>query len=125
MDISITVQVPLHVVAGVLCSGFKIATEWLRIDWDHSIAPKQMDPQVAEYDAHCSWPLGDGGVLAILDTEEENTPHTLGIGSIRAGLQVMAQEYPKHFADIMTGVFDSETGDVLLQCSIFGAVIYG
>ncbi len=41
------------------------------------------------------------------------------------GLRVMAQDYPTHFEAFMTENDDAITGDVFLQCVVFGEVIYG
>jgi hypothetical protein len=41
------------------------------------------------------------------------------------GLQVMAEKYPVHFNNFDSDNFDAETGDVFLQCSLFGEIVYG
>lgn len=45
--------------------------------------------------------------------------------NIQAGLDLMAKEYPTPLADLMTGDYDAETADILLQLSCFGEVRYG
>jgi hypothetical protein len=45
--------------------------------------------------------------------------------NIESGLQVMADKYPKHFADFMSEEDDCVTADVFLQCCLFGDIIYG
>jgi hypothetical protein len=44
----------------------------------------------------------------------------LDIKVIKAGLKIMAKKYPRYFADIVNGDADEETGDVFLQCCLFG-----
>jgi hypothetical protein len=44
---------------------------------------------------------------------------------VRAGLQVLATKYPHHFADIVVDNSDCTTGDVLVQCALFGEIVYG
>lgn len=57
--------------------------------------------------------------------DEENKEHQFNLQKIKRGLTVMAKKEPKHFADIISGDTDQTTADVLLQCSLFGEVIYG
>lgn len=45
--------------------------------------------------------------------------------SIQKGLEIMADKYFLHFANVLNGNDDAETGDVFLQCCLFGEVIYG
>lgn len=40
-------------------------------------------------------------------------------------LRIMAEKYPKHFGDLIAENEDAGTGDVFLQCCVFGEVIYG
>ncbi len=42
-----------------------------------------------------------------------------------AGVQVMAEKYPKHFNDWMNQNDDAITGDIFLQCCLFGEEIFG
>ena len=42
-----------------------------------------------------------------------------------AGLQVMANKYPRHFADFLAENDDAGTADVYLQCCLFGEIVYG
>jgi len=49
----------------------------------------------------------------------------LDLDACKRGLQVMAEEYPRHFADFMSENEDAETADVWLQCCLFGEVVYG
>lgn len=41
-----------------------------------------------------------------------------------AGLVVMATKYPQHFADLIADKGDMHTGDLLIQCAIFGEEKY-
>jgi len=59
----------------------------------------------------------------ITDLEEVKN-YTLNILKIKKGLTVMAKKESKHFADFISGNYDQTTGDVFLQCCLFGEVIY-
>jgi len=50
---------------------------------------------------------------------------TLTREKLEKGLHVMAEKYPKHFADFHAENDDAETGDVFLQCCLFGELVYG
>ena len=41
------------------------------------------------------------------------------------GLQIMAQQYPRHFADFMQENDDADTADVFMQCVVLCEVVYG
>ena len=67
----------------------------------------------------------NGKPLKLEDFEDETARYELSLAKIKKGLTLMAKKYPKHFADIISGDTDAETSDILLQCSLFGEVIYG
>lgn len=41
------------------------------------------------------------------------------------GLGVMAQKYPRHYGNWLAGQDDAETGDVFIQCALFGEIVFG
>lgn len=76
-------------------------------------------------------PLG-GGSLTIVAIDEQTGEPDKSIGekvldraSITSGINVMAAKYPRHFADLINDNADSITGDVFLQCCLFGEVVFG
>jgi hypothetical protein len=76
------------------------------------------------------FPLNDGGALIISDKEDENPDeerktYKLDLVSLKRGIQVMAEKYPKDFSDFLEENYDAFTGDTFLQCCLFGEVIYG
>lgn len=54
----------------------------------------------------------------------DEQPYELDWGAIHRGLSVMATNFPAHFADIISDNEDAITGDVFLQCCLFGDVVY-
>lgn len=44
---------------------------------------------------------------------------------VRRGLKIMRREYPKRFAAVMDETGDGDTGDVFVQCVLFGKAVYG
>ena len=51
--------------------------------------------------------------------------YELSLDKLKAGLQVLATKYPHHLDDIICGSGDMATGDVLVQCALFGDIVYG
>jgi hypothetical protein len=51
--------------------------------------------------------------------------YRLNRDKIRSGLKVLATKYPHHFYDILKEDGDTTTGDVLVQCALFGDIVYG
>ena len=61
------------------------------------------------------------------DIDYQNEPpwKRLDLNAIKKGLQIMAEKYPRHMGDFLNENDDADTGDVFLQCCLFGEAIYG
>ena len=58
--------------------------------------------------------------------EEENGKiHKIDYNQIIRGLEVMSQDYIRHFGDLFTDNGDATTADVFMQCAVFGELVYG
>ncbi len=68
--------------------------------------------------------LNEGAALVVQDIERGNT-YELTLESCLRGWQVLHDSYPKQWAAAMAEDGDAETGDIYLQCCLFGEVIYG
>ena len=82
-----------------------------------------------EYPPYIWLSLIVGGEVLITAQDQENPVradknYSLNAGTLRAGMTTMAQKYPKHFADIINENDDAVTGDVFLQCCLFGEIIF-
>lgn len=93
--------------------------------------PTSILPSLSEWAEcrHLSYPLSPGGALVIEDKEAEpgqkKRLYRLDRDAIEKGWQVMVRKFPKHAADILNENDDATTGDVFLQCCVFGDAIYG
>jgi hypothetical protein len=87
------------------------------------------------YDLGCTDPvmqmLGGGAPIEVIDYEddtvkdpEDGKHHKLTLAKIKKGLQILAKKYPDHYADIVGENDDMYTGDALVQCALFGNIIY-
>lgn len=74
---------------------------------------------------YTDYPLNRGGFLMVGDIEGDMPDGLLDLGTIRHGLQIMADKYPRHFATFLNENEDAETGDVFLQCCLWGEIIFG
>lgn len=50
--------------------------------------------------------------------------YELSLDKLKSGLQVLATKYPHHFNDIVKENSDAITGDALVQCALFGDIVY-
>ena len=73
---------------------------------------------------HIELPL-KGGSLTIGDIEGQMPDKVLDRAAITKGLELMAEKYPKHYADFLAENDDATTGDVFLQLAVFGEVVFG
>lgn len=77
----------------------------------------------------CSFAVVDGlphwtiAVQKALNPDKDS--YTVLPENIKAGLKIMAEKYGRHFADFVTGTGDATTGDILVQLSAFGELLYG
>lgn len=74
---------------------------------------------------HIHYPLLPGGVIVLEDIEDDNKLYRLDFEAVQRGLKCMANNWPKHFADFMQDNADATTGDVFVQCALFGDIVYG
>lgn len=51
--------------------------------------------------------------------------HHITIDDVKKGLELMRDQYPRHYADLVEENDDLITGDVWLQLAVFGELIYG
>lgn len=60
-------------------------------------------------------------------TEEDAQPKELFVTheALQRGLKIMAEKYPKHFADLVGENDDAMTHDVMVQCCLLGDIVYG
>jgi len=63
----------------------------------------------------------------VLIIQDRNTmeEYPITLDRLKLGLTDMAAKFPHHFSNVMQDNCDAETGDVFLQCCVFGDIIYG
>ena len=124
-----TIEVPVQKVQDNLCSAFEGGSNyWYTITEfvKPTSMPHRSDEEGKVVYKHLDYPVNPGGALMIGDAEDPaRKPVRLDVAAIQKGLDVMAEKFPRHFSNMMDENGDAITGDVLLQCCVFGDVIYG
>ena len=116
-----TAELPDEKISNLLCSAFEGGSNyWYQlVDWtqDHN--------GILDYDGmvdpekYLKWSIKDWQ-----DTEGVGL-YQLDYAALFKGLRIMAAKYPAHMGDAIRGEDDAETGDVFLQCCLFGDIVYG
>jgi hypothetical protein len=121
-------------VSDTLCSAFEGGSHYWCLIHDRFV-PKGLKKPRYVHDV----PLTEGGFLVLMapgdslpqftgkftEDKHDMLPAILDRKAITRGLQVMFEKYPRHFANMVGVGGDAETGDVFLQCCIFGEIIFG
>ena len=108
----------------LLCNALEGGSNyWYMIDSFNYPEGKSKDNMPLQF-RHLELPF-KGGSLTISCTEDTSIkPAVLGYHAIRRGIRRMAKLYPRHYADFINEDDDAITGDVFLQCCLFGEVIF-
>lgn len=144
------VKIGIDKIQNLLCSAFEGGSNyWYYI---HKFKKPTSMPNKEKGEKHIfrhiDYPTNPGGYVEVIDLyaecEMDNAPPhdvfgrsdfkgwkpktkpvRLDLKRLEKGLKIMAEKYPRHFADVMNENDDACTGDVFLQCCVFGDVIYG
>lgn len=138
MKIKIEVELTLDQIRNLLCSAFEGGSNyWYEIRGKGCAPPYELKDfnhggKAQDLFNYWHWcqliPTTEGGWLEITVPEAGEpyeAPHRLDLQALRKGAQVMAEKYPRHFANVISEDDDSETGDVFLQCCLYGEVVFG
>ena len=128
--------IEVEMVCNLLCSAFEAGSSyWCARCTGEYVRPSDDNMIPAEWKDYpsYSWCFGDGKVVCC-DVEEylendrdasECEKWILDEAAIKRGLDVMAKDFNKHFMDAVRENDDSDTGDIFLQCCLFGKQVYG
>jgi hypothetical protein len=73
---------------------------------------------------HIDYPMNEGGGIVI--AVEDDGKYTLDLEALKRGVKIMHEKYTRHYADMVSECnADATTGDVLVQCALFGEIVYG
>lgn len=114
----VAVSVPDEYIAAALVSASHASRYWATVtragsEW--SFAPTE-DAGPHGYRFHN--PVTDAWQTAVVHVYM--TPE-----AVSCGLGIMAARYPASLAELMAGRGDNITADTLVQCCVFGGLVYG
>lgn len=131
----VTVEIPESTIRGLLCSAFEGGSNY----WYNDLHIDKLPEGDSRDDyreggrrqiegTYWHWsqlvPLVEGGRIAFDDTEGGKKRY-LGLTQLALGLKAMSVKYPYHFSNVANPKnMDGRTGDVFLQCCIFGRIEY-
>lgn len=139
LKFKVTQDITAEKIRGLLCDAFEGGSNyWYMIE--EAVYPKGLSN--ADYgeggkgqDGESYWhwaqllPTQEGGAVIISSKEGDEINGSkrwkLDKHAIQRGLDVMREKYPRHFGDFLAENDDADTGDVFLQCCLFGELIYG
>ena len=126
IEFSTTITIPKQRIADLLDYAFEGGSNYWYIIREHRYPEGKT---VHDYEfAYLELPLTEGGALVIDDKEDERGAYSgkiLDLAAIKRGLALLNEKYSIHFADLMSGNEDADTGDVFLQLCLFGEVVFG
>jgi hypothetical protein len=129
MTFTTQVEVPMRRVADLLCCAFEGGIGYWACITGY-VKPEDSGGRrrrfMGDAPKYIDYPLSPCGAALIEDVEDEDhKQYRLDILAVERGFKVMQQKCPKHFANWLVENDDAITGDVFVQCCIFGDVIYG
>lgn len=122
------VEVTRHRVSDLLCNALEGGSNyWYTIDKTKTVIPPVLNFRSDEKEMywHLDYALNEGGAIFFTGKGSGKDVRKLDLESIEKGLKVMQEKFPLHWANFMEENDDAETGDVFLQCCLFGELVFG
>jgi len=63
--------------------------------------------------------------VILIDRENDDEEHILDRAALHRGVKAMSEKFPEHWADFINENDDAITGDIFVQCCVFGDTVYG
>ncbi|MDD5701585.1 MAG: hypothetical protein PHU23_05985 [Dehalococcoidales bacterium] len=120
----ITTKVPDQRIEDLLTDAFEGGSNYWYIIKKYTYPPGQTRQSLKIEFPHTQLPLR-GGSLTVGELEGGMPDKILDRAAIERGLKLMAEKYPKHWADFIAKNDDATTGDVFLQLCLYEDVIFG
>lgn len=114
---------------------FEVATygsDWLGLDYSHNEKNKSLiqDGESCLADKLADIILG-GSCITATDFEDfdcadnPGKDHFIFLEDMQKGLRILMEDYPEFYADLVKGNDDYYTCNNLMQCAMFGEIVYG
>jgi len=85
----------------------------------------RMTLEIQENSAGIPYWDGEGEGWAKVEGDEPGRTWVLDLDALQRGMAIMSERYPRNFADLQSENGDANTGDVYLQCCLFGQIVFG
>lgn len=104
-------------------------SEWLGMHPDDDQKSQQLKKDAVAAGCECrediwAYVLENGGTLVCFDGNEEKD-YAITMEDYKKGFNTFIKKCPRDYADLMTDEGDYFTANNLMQCVMFGDVIYG
>ena len=125
MKLTLPIEIPDQRIQDLLCSALEGGSNyWYFIESFNY--PKGEDKQSLGIEfEHLELPFKGGSLTFTVPEDDDGKEYILDSKAIQQGMKVMAEKYPRHFENFLDENDDAITGDVFLQCCLFGEVVYG
>ncbi len=125
ITITTKINVTSRMISSLLCSAFEGGSNY----WAKIVNFKAPNNPLNSLDdrkfpKHISYPMNEGGSLTVHDIHND-IDYILTLDKIQKGLELLAENKPTAFADIINDDADSETADMFLQFALLGRLNYG
>jgi hypothetical protein len=122
IPVKTTVEISRQAVLDMITSAFEGGSSWIgKRKINYAEGKSREDYEYPLYEV----PF-DGGSVEIRDCHGDFDTKTLDFDSIVKALDIIEDKLPdRHMRNIVEDTCDAETGDVLLQCALFGELVYG
>lgn len=128
VPVEFKVRLSLRDVSSLLCSALEGGSNYWYQIVEYVEPPKVVfQTMPGRVFKHIDYPLNEGGALVIgsLEENKHDRPFArLDLAACARALELMAEKYPFHLADILKESADATTGDVFLQLALYGDIIY-
>lgn len=118
------VRVPASVERGRVADMLVSALEGGSTYWLSAIKLRDGDewPEGCEYMSDC---IASGLVRWVFYTDDDPIDTRYPENSVPMALQLLAEQFPRHWLDFFLTNDDADTADIFFQLMCFGEVIYG
>jgi len=131
ITITYNTEVDEQRIKDLLCNAFEGGSNYWYVIKTFNYPEGQTKQSLGLEFPHLDLPFVAGGSITVADMGDfgaakgEMPDKVIDRDALIKGLQLMAEKYPRHFADFIEENDDADTGDVFLQLCCFGDIIFG
>lgn len=126
--ISVRVHIPIEDIENLLYSASRGISYWAHEAPERPYADPKMNEisgiSLLDYETEMKQFMKGELKIHIFDWEDNSKRYDLDIAKIKSGLTAMAKNERESFKDLISDNTDMYTADALIQCALFGKIIY-